>query len=157
MARKKVNLIYITDESTRKTTFRKRRNGLIKKVDELSTLCGIQACVILYSCFDSQPSVWPSADGANRVLRKFKNMSELDQGKRRMDQESFLRQRIEKANQQLKKQCLANRELEMTKVMLENLRGESSVENLMNVMDLNDLKWVIQENLKEINSSLAAL
>ena len=32
----------------------------MKKVSELSTLCGIEACAIVYSPYDAQPEVWPS-------------------------------------------------------------------------------------------------
>ncbi|KAF5735029.1 hypothetical protein HS088_TW15G00528 [Tripterygium wilfordii] len=156
MVRKKVNLAHITDDATRKSTFRKRKNGLIKKISELSTLCGIQACLIIYSCWDSKPFVWPSIDGVNQALGRFKSMSEEEQAKRRMDQEGFIQQRIEKTERKLMKQCLANRELEMTNVMFKCLTGESSVQSLNKMVDLNDLAWVIKKNLKEIEKSLGS-
>ncbi|CAD6231783.1 unnamed protein product [Miscanthus lutarioriparius] len=40
MARKKVNLQWITKASSRGATFRRRRDGIKKNVDELATLCG---------------------------------------------------------------------------------------------------------------------
>ncbi|XP_021815730.1 agamous-like MADS-box protein AGL80 [Prunus avium] len=47
MTRKKVSLTYITNDSARKATFKKRKTGLMKKGNELSTLCDIQACIDL--------------------------------------------------------------------------------------------------------------
>ncbi|KAB2072151.1 hypothetical protein ES319_A08G271900v1 [Gossypium barbadense] len=149
MTRKKVKLAYITNDSARKATFKKRKKGLMKKVSELSTLCGIDACAIMYSPYESQPEVWPSAMGVQRVLSKFKKVPEMEQIKKMVNQESFLAQRIAKANEQLKKQCKENREKEMTHVMFQNLIGKAGILGL-NVVDLNDLAWLIDQNLKEI-------
>ncbi|XP_062154125.1 agamous-like MADS-box protein AGL80 [Alnus glutinosa] len=148
MARKKVKLAYITSDSARKATFKKRKRGLMKKVNELSTLCGIEACAIIYSPYDSEPEVWPSPLGVQRVLARFKEMPELEQSKKMVNQESFLRQRIAKANEQLKKQRKDNREKEMTQVMFQSLTGKG-LQNL-SMMDLNDLGWLIDQNLKDI-------
>ncbi|KAG4189892.1 hypothetical protein ERO13_A08G252000v2 [Gossypium hirsutum] len=156
MTRKKVKLAYITNDSARKATFKKRKKGLMKKVSELSTLCGIDACAIMYSPYESQPEVWPSAMGVQRVLSKFKKVPEMEQSKKMVNQESFLAQRIAKANEQLKKQCKENREKEMTHVMFQNLIGKAGILGL-NVVDLNDLAWLIDQNLKEIAKRVDAL
>ena len=54
----------------------------MKKVIELSTLCGIKACAIVYSPYDAQPEVWPSPIVVQRVLAQFKNMPEMEQSKK---------------------------------------------------------------------------
>ncbi|KAK8520257.1 hypothetical protein V6N12_004212 [Hibiscus sabdariffa] len=47
---KKEKLAYITNDAARKTTYKKRVKGLVKKVIELTTLCGIEeACAVFYS------------------------------------------------------------------------------------------------------------
>ncbi|KAF5764506.1 putative transcription factor MADS-type1 family [Helianthus annuus] len=53
MTRKKVKLAFIMNDSARKATYKKRKKGLMKKVNELSTLCGIDACVIIYSPYEA--------------------------------------------------------------------------------------------------------
>ncbi|KAK4339791.1 hypothetical protein RND71_041253 [Anisodus tanguticus] len=148
MTRKKVKLAFITNDSARKATFKKRKKGLMKKVSELSTLCGIDACAIIYSPYDNSPEVWPNTMGAQRVLAEFKRMPEMEQSKKMVNQESFIRQRIAKASEQLKKQSKENREKEMTEVMYQCLTGKG-LQNL-NLGDLNDLGWVLDQNLKEI-------
>ncbi|KAK4595219.1 hypothetical protein RGQ29_013592 [Quercus rubra] len=155
MTRKKVKLAYITNDSARKATFKKRKKGLLKKVSELSTLCGIKSCAIIYSPYDSQPEVWASEHGIQHVLGLFKNMPEMEQTKKMVNQESFLRQRIAKANEQLKKQQKDNREKEMTEVMFQSLTGKS-LHNLT-MMDLNDLGWLIDQNLKNIHRRIGQL
>ncbi|KAK1550622.1 hypothetical protein Q3G72_027019 [Acer saccharum] len=148
MTRRKVKLCYITDDSTRKTCFKKRKKGLLKKVCELSTLCGIDACAIIYSPYNNQPDVWPSHHGVQRIVSQFQRMPEMEQSKRMMDQDSFLKQRIMKSNDQLIKQRRDNREKEMTEVMFQMLVGRSL--QPFDMIDLNDVGWTIEQYLKDI-------
>ncbi|KAL5560917.1 hypothetical protein UlMin_030664 [Ulmus minor] len=148
MARRKVKLAYITNDSARKATFKKRKKGLMKKMSELSTLCGIDACAIVYSPYDTKPEVFPSTLGVQRVLTKFKKMPEMEQNKKMVNQDSFLRQRIVKANDQLKKQMKDNREKQMIRVMFQGLTGKSL--QGLSIVDLNDLGWLVDQKLKEI-------
>ena len=128
----------------------------MKKVGELSTLCGIDACAIVYSPYDTQPEVWPSPLGVQRVLAKFRRMPELEQSKKMVNQESFLRQRILKAKEQLKKQRKDNREKEMTQLMFQYL-SEGKILHNVSMVDLNDLAYLIDQNLKDINRRIEAL
>ncbi|XP_028082579.1 agamous-like MADS-box protein AGL80 [Camellia sinensis] len=155
MPRKKMKLAFITSDSERKATLKKRKKGLMKKASELSTLCGIDACVIIHSPNESQPEVWPNNLGVQRVLAKFKRIPEMEQSKKMMTQESFIRQRIAKANEQLKKQLKNNREKEMTEVMYQCLSGRG-LQNL-SMVDQYDLNWLIDQNLKEIGKKIESL
>ncbi|MBA0754251.1 hypothetical protein Gogos_021107 [Gossypium gossypioides] len=59
MSRKKIKLAYITNDSARKTTYKRRSKGLVKKVRELTTPCGIEAFAIINSPdFGSQAELW---------------------------------------------------------------------------------------------------
>ncbi|KAJ6749931.1 hypothetical protein OIU85_000547 [Salix viminalis] len=60
MARKKVKLMWIVNDAARKASLKKRRDGLLKKVSELTILCGIEAFVIIYCPDDPEPAIWPS-------------------------------------------------------------------------------------------------
>ena len=155
MTRKKVEVAYVTNDSARKATFKKRKKGLMKKVSELSTLCGIDACAILYSPYDSQPEVWPSTLGVQSVVARFKKMPGMEQSKKMVNQESFLRQRVAKANEQLKKQRKDNREKEITRVMFQSLTGKDL--QTLNLVDIFDLGWIVDQNLKEINKRIESL
>ncbi|KAK7290225.1 hypothetical protein RIF29_04494 [Crotalaria pallida] len=156
MTRKKVKLAFIVNDSSRKATYKKRKKGLMKKVGELSTLCGIDACAILYSPYDPQPEVWPSPLGVQRVLAKFRRMPEMEQSKKMVNQDSFLRQRILKAKDQLKKQRKDNMEKEITQLMFQCLSAGKILQNL-SMVDLNDLVWLIDQNLKDINRRIEVL
>ncbi|KAK1422895.1 hypothetical protein QVD17_18184 [Tagetes erecta] len=156
MTRKKVKLAFIMNDSARKATFKKRKKGLMKKVNELSTLCGIDACAIIYSPYEAQPEVWPNNIGVQRVLAQFKRMPEMEQSKKMVNQESFIRQRITKANEQLKKQIKENRDKELTEVMYQCLTGKGSIANLM-LPDLNDLGGLVDQTIKDICRRIESL
>ncbi|XP_021912470.1 agamous-like MADS-box protein AGL80 [Carica papaya] len=157
MTRKKVKLAYITNNSARKATFKKRKKGLMKKMSELSTLCDVKvplhkACTIIYSPYDSQPDVWPSPLGAQNVLADFKRMPEMEQSKKMVNQESFLYQRITKAIDQLKKKRNDTRENEITDIMFQSPTRKSLYQ--LNFINLYDLGWLIEQHLKEIQKSM---
>ncbi|KAG4387242.1 hypothetical protein AAZX31_11G186100 [Glycine max] len=156
MARKKLNLTYIPNDSKRKTTLKKRKNGLMKKMNEISTLCGIETCAIIYSPNDPQPEVWPSDSGVQRVLSRFMEMPEVRQSRKMLNQESFLRQMITKGQQQLTRQRNENRKKEMTNLMLQYLTAGKVVGN-PSLVDLNDLSWLIDQNLNEIEKKITML
>ncbi|KAL4342910.1 hypothetical protein AHAS_Ahas11G0025600 [Arachis hypogaea] len=156
MARKKVEFKYIANDSKRKATQKKRKSGLTKKVDEISTLCGVDACAIIYTPDEPRPEVWPSPLEVNRVISRFKEMPELDQSKKMMSQESFLRQRIQKGQDQLKKLKNENRKKEMNNLMFQSLGGYQSLDNAT-MIDLNDLAWIIDQNIKEVNKQISKL
>ncbi|XP_058782046.1 agamous-like MADS-box protein AGL80 [Vicia villosa] len=150
MTRKKVKLAFIENDTARKTTYNKRKKGLLKKVNEISTLCGIEACGIIYGPYDPQPEIWPSPSGVEKVLTKFKTAPEFDQSRRMVDQESFLKQRIGKAEKQLRRQWADNKEIETTMLMFQCLSAGKVVQNDMSMGDLNDLSCMIDHNLRKI-------
>ncbi|XP_021910995.1 agamous-like MADS-box protein AGL80 [Carica papaya] len=90
MKGRKMKLALISNESTRKTTFQKRKKGLMKKASELATLCGINMCMIIYSSYNTQPEVWPSPSGVQSVLNDFNAMSKIDQSKKMLNQEMIM-------------------------------------------------------------------
>ncbi|XP_061356948.1 agamous-like MADS-box protein AGL80 [Gastrolobium bilobum] len=153
MTRKKVELTYITNDSKRKAAFKKRKDGLMKKINEISTLCGIEACAIIYDPNDPKPEVWPSPCGVQSVVSRFRRMPEVEQSKKMLNHESFLRQRIQKAQEQLKKQINENRKKEMTHLMFQYL-GAGKIFDNANMTDLNDISWLIDQNLKDIERKI---
>ncbi|PPS12712.1 hypothetical protein GOBAR_AA07939 [Gossypium barbadense] len=89
MSGKKIMLAYITTDSARKTTYKKRTKGLVKKV-------------------------WPSLEDARRLLSEFKKLPLSKQNNKMVNQESFLEQSLAKAtDQQLRKLREENRQKEL--------------------------------------------
>ncbi|XP_047944995.1 agamous-like MADS-box protein AGL80 [Salvia hispanica] len=155
MTRKKVTLAYISNDSERKASYKKRKKGLIKKVSELSTLCGVQACVIIYSQYDPAPVVWPSPLDAQSILARFRKLSIMDQSRKMVNQESYTRQRIKKATEQLRLQK-ENSCRELEAFMFRCITGQASIHDLQ-ITDVSEMSWVISQILREIKGRMDAM
>ncbi|CAJ2673810.1 agamous-like MADS-box protein AGL80 [Trifolium pratense] len=127
----------------------------MNKVNELSTLCGIEACAIIYDQNNPQAEVWPSDSGVKRVLSRFGSLSELERSKKKVDQEVFLRESIEKSCDQLNKKMEENRKKEMANIIDHFIHNGEFNSHLMSKDDLNVFSSFIDENyLKEINQKM---
>ncbi|KAF8068570.1 hypothetical protein N665_1142s0021 [Sinapis alba] len=149
MTRKKLNLSYITNDSMRKTTFNKRKKGFFKKIHELSVLCGIQACAVIYSPFSSTPEVWPSNSEVNKVVKKFEEIPEIEQEKKMVNHEGFLRQTITKTRENSIKKMMNNTDKAMNETMFQFLGGRGDMFQL-NDKHREDLCRHIDQYLKEL-------
>ncbi|OIW14010.1 hypothetical protein TanjilG_09361 [Lupinus angustifolius] len=149
MASNKGELTYIEDDSKRKITCKKRKASLIKKVNELSTLCGIEACAIIFDPSASQPEIWPSHSEVERLINKFMEMPEMEQRKYMYNQESFLSKNFNKAQDQLKRLRDENKRMEMEIFMFQCL-NIGCIVNTANMVDTNYLLFVINQTLKDI-------
>ncbi|KAK6911722.1 Transcription factor, MADS-box [Dillenia turbinata] len=145
MTRKKVKLAYIQNNTARKATFKKRKKGLMKKVSELSTLCGIEACALICGPYEQQPDVWPSPLDAQRMLANFKRLPEMDKRKKMMNQEG----------DHLERQQKNNRERVMTQVMSDCLTGKPIYN--MSLVDRIDLGWFVENRRRDIVNRLESL
>ncbi|XP_058777234.1 agamous-like MADS-box protein AGL80 [Vicia villosa] len=155
MTRRKVKLAFICDDTARKASYNKRKKGLIKKVRELTTLCGIPACAIISSPFDSQPEVWPNLEGAMNVIDRYKNSSVKDEN-RNVNQERFLTQRITKARDQVRKLKYDNREQELNLLMFGYLQNNNISDDLTSE-ELKDFDKLVEKKLKEVDIKIKKL
>ncbi|CAL9219772.1 unnamed protein product [Arabidopsis halleri] len=149
MTRKKLNLSYIANDSMRKATFNKRKKGLVKKIHELSVLCGIEACAVIYSPFNSNPEVWPSNPEVKNVVAKFEMLTKLEQEKKMVSHESFIRQNISKTIENNKKKMKDNAERTMKEAMFQLLSGKGEKLKLTDI-NREDLCKYIDQYLKEL-------
>lgn len=156
MTRQKVKMVFIENDSARKSTFKKRKKGILKKAHELATLCDVPIGLVIGSPYDSTPEVWPSREAMEKVLSQWKTLSAMDKSKKMMNQESFLRQRINKAIESCKKLRKENKELEMKEVMFDCLKGKTSPSRV-DPSDLRDLGGVIEQQLKDLNRRIDIL
>ncbi|MBA0825040.1 hypothetical protein Goarm_021662, partial [Gossypium armourianum] len=153
MIRKKVKLLYITNDSSRKANYKKRKKGLMRKMSELSTLCGIGPCAIMYSPYESQPEVWPSRIGFQQVLSKFKMIPEMEERKNLVNQESFLSQRTVKVVEQLKKDYKDKRDINNLNLLL--VEKMSNIDKRMDAFAMTPL--YTQKASSSSSSSMVAL
>ncbi|XP_061371052.1 agamous-like MADS-box protein AGL80 [Gastrolobium bilobum] len=156
MARKRVKLAFKVNDSVRKATYKKKKNGMMKKLKEICTVYGIEACAIVYKPHARQPDIWPSPEGVKKVLSRFAQVPELDRRRNMMNPESYLSQMIRKAKKRLEKIREENRQKEKTLRMYQYLKSGKIPDNLTKA-ELKDLANVIDQQMKEIKEKMAEL
>ncbi|CAI9275609.1 unnamed protein product [Lactuca saligna] len=156
MPKHKVKLAFITNYYARKASLKKRKDSLKKKLNELCTLCDIEACAIMYSPNESHPDLWPSKEGVEDVVDKFNKIPEMEQSKKMYNHDTYIKSRITKTEEQIKKQIKDNWETEMCNKMSECFSGERSISNLP-ITDLNDLVTFADQRVSEIESLIESL
>ncbi|MED6211913.1 hypothetical protein PIB30_078113, partial [Stylosanthes scabra] len=108
MGRARIPMELIQKEKARKTTFLKRKNGLMKKVSEFSTLCGVDVCVIIYAPnFDGEnsakPETWPrDTNEIHRIIRRFRETT-IDRPARIYDAKEYYKDKIKKLEGEISK------------------------------------------------------
>ncbi|KAL9811614.1 putative transcription factor MADS-type1 family [Arabidopsis thaliana] len=139
MGMKKVKLSLIANERSRETSFMKRKNGIMKKLYELSTLCGVQACTLIYSPFIP-----------------FLEMSPTARTRKMMNQETYLMERITNTKEQLQNLVGANQELQVRRFMFDCVEGKMS-QYRYDAKDLQDLLSCINLYLDQLNGRIEIL
>ncbi|MED6193642.1 hypothetical protein PIB30_021473 [Stylosanthes scabra] len=108
MGRGRIPMELIQKEKDRKTTFLKRKNGLMKKVYEFSTLCNVDVCVIIYGPnFDGQrftePETWPQdSKEVRRIIQKYRDTTS-DRRARIYDVQEYYKDRVKKVEGEISK------------------------------------------------------
>ncbi|KAJ0561064.1 putative transcription factor MADS-type1 family [Helianthus annuus] len=97
MPRSKVKLAFIKDNKARKNSFMKRKEWLKNKLKEVSILCSIEACVIMYSSYEPELEVCPEDNTAfQNVLNAFLTKSPMERRKFLLNQDSYIKERNSK-------------------------------------------------------------
>ncbi|KAL9237566.1 hypothetical protein vseg_012098 [Gypsophila vaccaria] len=153
MGRKKVKLQYIQNDTARKVTYNKRSKSLLKKTQEISVLCGIDTCTIIYSKYDQTPRMWPEnrADVV-RIVRKYKDKIDIDSTKRKFNQEEFLKESKNKMLEKINRVEKKNTEMAMENTIVDLLTGKPVKQG--RYTDIPVLKWVIEDKLRTIARQL---
>nr|DAD32440.1 TPA_asm: hypothetical protein HUJ06_011291 [Nelumbo nucifera] len=97
MGRRKLSMDLIAKEKDRLTTFRKRQKGLKKKAFEFSTLCDVDACVIILgpkqpgNVGPVTPETWPEDPAeVRRIIERFKNLPKEERERHSLGLGDFL-------------------------------------------------------------------
>ncbi|XP_076949006.1 agamous-like MADS-box protein AGL80 [Bidens hawaiensis] len=153
MPRTKVKLAFIQNSKARKSSFMKRKESLKKKIREMCILCDVEACLILYGPYEPKLELWPDDMSVIRnLLDQFLHKTTLEKNKN-MNQECYLKERINKSKEHLNKQKMVNRELVKANMMSECLSGKVSVADF-NSKDLKELVSFTRFKISEIDERI---
>ncbi|XP_028791075.1 agamous-like MADS-box protein AGL80 [Neltuma alba] len=137
---------YITDDLKRKASFKKREAIIMKKISELSILCGVEAGAIIYSGrSDPQPEVWPDHEGVQQVIERCRGGPVSE---RALNKEATIQKRIKKGKELLMRRRKENRTEEISQLMIRCMLGKATP----SPADWHDMKMVVEQTLKKINS-----
>ncbi|KAF3332123.1 agamous-like MADS-box protein AGL80 [Carex littledalei] len=128
MARNKVKLQYISNDALRRATLKKRLPGLLKKVQELHVLCGVDACGIIYSPGEAAPQVWPQPQDARRILRTFNSLPEVERTRKMTNHLAFMQERVGKLRDKVGKRASDDPKLEVSVIVNEGYLGSDFAE-----------------------------
>ncbi|KAF5207604.1 Agamous-like mads-box protein agl82 [Thalictrum thalictroides] len=115
MGRAKLDLRLIGKQSVRNATFVRRKKGLENQIYEFATLCGVDACMIIYgsnnqnSACMSKPETWPK--NQDEVYRIIDNYKKYEKEKRSLSLADSLLVRKKKLGDELAKLRKKNDEI----------------------------------------------
>ncbi|ESQ34536.1 hypothetical protein EUTSA_v10008961mg [Eutrema salsugineum] len=157
MGRRKVTHQLIADNSTRRVTFRKRKDGLLKKLKELTILCGLRACAIIYSDYKEGPELWPNHKEVRVLLNRLSALPVEKQTKYMMDQKDLMNRMIQDAEKKLEKEQMHSRAMELGMIAsFKDMRDADYSEELVKAADVVEKRInVIRERIKAVESGAA--
>ncbi|XP_019096769.1 PREDICTED: floral homeotic protein PMADS 1-like [Camelina sativa] len=138
MARKKIKLAWIENDNSRVIRSKKRREGLLKKIEEVTILCDVKACIIMFSPEEDYPMVWPSLKQVRDLLDDFFALPEIEKKKKETSLQSYLKEKTKKVHEQLMKTHKKNQNYAIDQMMLQLHRGRSIAD-----LDLNEIYALI--------------
>uniref|UniRef100_A0A7N1A0F8 MADS-box domain-containing protein n=1 Tax=Kalanchoe fedtschenkoi TaxID=63787 RepID=A0A7N1A0F8_KALFE len=149
---------FIENGKKRKTTYKKRKANILNKLTEITTLCGVEACAIIYSPYQEGPEIWPpSREAVNGVLRRLQNMPLTLQTQNALTQEDLVQKQIRKMREELREQERKNREEEIRAGMSHMLHYGPGLLYQMSLEDFNDTAWVLAEMEGQVEEALSKL
>lgn len=85
MGRAKLDMKLIRKEKSRHATFKKRKEGLLRKVREFAILCDVRTCMIIHppkqENYPAEAEIWPgNADEVSRIINIYRGNSVVSGG-----------------------------------------------------------------------------
>lgn len=147
--RKKITQKPIEDFVKRKACYRKRREILLKMVEDLTTLCDIDACAFILGPGDDVPNVWPSHDKAKEMLDKFENAPLSTRLKKNITPQVYIERANNKVENQLVELRKKNDEIDMSDLM-HQIHDDGRSLSDFDASDISRLLSYVEEKLKGV-------
>ncbi|GAB2262918.1 hypothetical protein Droror1_Dr00003915 [Drosera rotundifolia] len=150
MTRKRLKHEPLVDQSVRELAHEKGRQGLSKKMDQLTTLCGVDGCFVMYNPVDKEVFAWPGIEEAKDLLAEYNSRSEAERSKKAITQEDYLMERDRKIRAQIAKQERRNKEMKASVLVTQITNGDREIDEL-DKSELELLSWFSEEKLEFIH------
>nr|XP_043639773.1 agamous-like MADS-box protein AGL80 [Erigeron canadensis] len=151
-----MKLEFIIKDAARRKCYKRRVESMKKKLDELCTLCGVEACAIVKSPDEAEAEVWPDSLGVKKALSRFLRLPIHRRLTHMVSLERYIKDRIKKADKDLKKQNKKNREKQLKELMYQCLIDETQLAKF-NMTNLDELGLLVDQNISDIDSRIESL
>ncbi|KAI3443809.1 hypothetical protein Pfo_000474 [Paulownia fortunei] len=149
MTRKRIKHEQIPNVSKRNTTFGKRADGLIKKANELSILCGVDMGIIVHKQGGENNAIlWPSPVIFKERLQKFLDFPNMERTRKMVTHEKFIEQ-IMDAETEILSKSKKRTELKKSQQSMNKLIQDKYFDEL-DLYQLNGLNSLADEMLKKL-------
>lgn len=153
MGRGKLKLELIPNEKSRKTTFEKRSKGLMKKCNELSTLCNVDVCMVINDGggpTSQQPQrTYPkNTEEVNRIIQRYLTTTKDNPPKKMSGLSDFFMDQKKKIDSELSK--LYKAKYPVSDELIDRYCPNGNSEELLRFMNLLD------ERIKEAEQMVNA-
>lgn len=161
----KLKIQWIVENTTRNTTFRKRRATLLEKAKELSILCKTPVAMVVYGPGNSEPAFYPpELDEARGIMRKYLELPEASKEAHRLDNEGFLRKLLKKLGKRFETYKASARQLEINLILNDiSLGRRRSLDDLAPELaaavraEVELLRSSVYERMNKLTSGAAAV
>ncbi|KAH6756692.1 hypothetical protein C2S52_022062 [Perilla frutescens var. hirtella] len=148
MTRKRIKHEQIINEERRNVTFKKRMDGLLKKANELSILCGISVAIIIHKKWENNAVLWPSPSVLGERLQKFMDYRSEERERRIVTHESFMEQLVQGEREEIIKLKKAIQMKESQELMVKSMQTNSF--NGLRLDQLNAMNSFADDMLKKL-------
>ncbi|KEH35534.1 putative transcription factor MADS-type1 family [Medicago truncatula] len=145
--KRKITSKLIENATQRKIRYMNRVEGLFTKMEQVKTLCGIEACAIVFGPGDSRPSVWPSPHVAKKLIHKFEYMPTSVRSRNMTDQLTYVVEKGKKLDANLAKINKYNEET-LLRVSVHQILNEGKSISDFNASMKNNLIDFLLERIK---------
>ncbi|KZV46895.1 hypothetical protein F511_36033 [Dorcoceras hygrometricum] len=154
MPKKIINHEKITNQRQRDKVYKNRSEGLLKKMNELSILCGIDAAIVIHKRDENNATLWPSSEIYRQRMQKFLNFSSAEREKKMVTHDKYLDQRLLDESRNLLKSRRTNEVLEGELVTDDVTAGTISCEQL-NLIHMNNMKVLADDMIEKVDEVIS--
>lgn len=150
MTRKRITHEEIGNEERRNVTLRKRTEGLVKKANELSTLCGVEAAIVIHNKGGQNNAVlWPSPIIFAERLQKFLDFGDEERARRGVTHERLMKQMVEGEREEIAKLKKTIQLKETQQLMAKSVQNNNSFHGI-HLHQLNHMSSFADHILKKL-------
>ncbi|THG03585.1 hypothetical protein TEA_018651 [Camellia sinensis var. sinensis] len=124
MTGNKIKLEWIVNDSSRKSTLKRRRAGIFKKAGDLSTLCDVEIGVLVYSQDEDDLAVWPSYGHMKQMFERFLSIPIVERSEKMTTYEGLLTQRVTQETHKNNMEKKNNDKKEIQEIMNQIFEGD---------------------------------